>query len=165
MTGNESENAKKQPGRTRAVVRIVLFTILAVMIWRLIHDRLADKQYRAAWERVVKLQEEHHSSPGQIKTGPAEVRQAIGHDSATGKPEAVDHYYREDFRWQRGLPWMRYYICVIYRDVDGKPKFHSAFQGDEPENEDLPVEKESIGSGWRRPSIRGKSSNRPGRQG
>jgi hypothetical protein len=142
MAGNEGENVKKKPGRVRTVVRIVLLTILAVMTWRLIHDRIVDKQYRDAWERIVKLQEKDHSSPGQIEIRPAEVREAIGRDSTTGGPQAIDHYYREDFVWRRGLPWMRYYICVIYRNVKGEPRLHLPFQGCEPEARSLPLKED-----------------------
>jgi hypothetical protein len=77
---------------------------------------------------------------------PADVREAMGHDSVTGKPRAVEHYYREDYTWQRGLPWMDYSICVIYRDKEViGPVYHNFLQGGEPTSAMLPVKRDVYG--------------------
>lgn len=146
MSEQVVENVKKKPGKLRRVLRIVLLVILAVMIWRLIHDRRATAAYQAAAKRMSELERKSNQSSDTDPLTPAEVREAMGRDSVTGKPRAVEHYYREDYTWQRGLPWMDYSICVIYRDteVDGPVYFHFV-QGDEPTASDLPVKRDIYG--------------------
>ncbi len=146
MGEKEAEPVKKKPGKLRRVLRIVLLVILAVMIWRLIHDRRATAQYQAADERMSELQKRSNESSDTDPIRPADVRKAMGHDSVTGGPRAVEHYYREDYTWQRGLPWMDYSICVIYRDTEvAGPVFDNFYQGCEPTAGALPVKRDIYG--------------------
>jgi hypothetical protein len=125
--------------KTVSPLLIVLMLILAVMVWRLVHDRwIVVKQHAAAWDRINKLQEEMNAKPGAAATGPQQVREAIGRKSTTGEATPVEHYFREDYVWSRGLPWMKYYICVIYRKWGDEPILHVACMNREPEEEELP---------------------------
>ena len=127
--------AKKNPWP----LRIVLFAILALMILALLHDRSANKQYLAAWDRIDRLQEEKNAQPGELTTGPEAVREAMeGHVSVSGTPEAVDHYFREIYQWRRGLLLNRYFIYVLYQKTNDGPRLYAAFQGREPEADELP---------------------------
>lgn len=131
----ETVVAKKNPWP----LRIVLFVILALMIFALFRDRSANEQYLAAWERIDKLQEEKNAKPGELTTGPEAVREAMqGRASVSGTPEPVDHYFREIYQWRRGLLVNRYFIYVLYQKTKDGPRLYAAFQGREPEADELP---------------------------
>ncbi len=132
-----ANNSNKK--KTVSPLLIVLTLIMAVMAWRLIHDRwLVVKQHEAAWDRINKLQQEMNARPGAAATGPQQVREAIGRKSTAGEATPVEHYFREDYVWSRGLPWMKYSICVIYRKRGDEPILHFACMNREPEEEELP---------------------------
>jgi hypothetical protein len=130
---------------------MVLFAILLLMLaafardwwacrkYAFARDWWACRKYEAAWERVSNLHQEMIAQPGSATYGPEEVREAMGWRSRTGKPVAKDHYYEEVYELMRGLPWQRYYVCIIYQDVDGQPVYYAPFQGRMPDSLDVPT--------------------------
>jgi hypothetical protein len=131
--------ADETPKKNPWPLRIVLLAILLVMILALVRDRWADAQYRAAWRSIEQLHRDMIEQPGDVSIGPDEVAKTIGWRSRTGEPVAKDHYFEETYQLRRGLPWQRYFIYVVYRNVDGKPVFYHPFQGRMPEATDVPA--------------------------
>ena len=134
MTG---ETTKKNPWPLRIVLLAILLMLVIAFAW----DWWVCRRYEAAWERVSELHQEMIAKPGDAAYGPEDVRKAVGWRSQSGEPVAKEHYYEEVYQLTRGLPWQRYYVCIIYQDVDGEPVYYAPFQGRMPESREVPTKR------------------------
>ena len=116
-----SPNAPAAKNGSATIVRIILFVILAYMIFALVYDYMyVFPEHEAAYQRVEKLveQETARSADDRKKNGPigpTEVQEAIGFPPAIALQEIDEHNNkRELYVFRRGLPWMTRYIDVYY---------------------------------------------------
>jgi hypothetical protein len=116
------------------VLRIVLFSILAVMIVALIYEYgFVRPSYKAAETAIDDLIE----TRGVADTGPItpQVVQARFGKAPAGGTQDKGEYFLEHYRWVRGLPWQTYNIYVVYDHSEPPLLFNSTRPGPPGPNE------------------------------
>jgi hypothetical protein len=125
------------------ILRVVLFGILAYMIFALAYDYLYvfpthEAKYK---ELMAKVEEEtKRSAESNVEqpesTGPKQVAEIVGFNS--GGLQDGGHYQYERFSYRRGLPWMTRYLEVYYKGPKDAPFIYSVAHADDEIEEARP---------------------------
>lgn len=135
--------APSNPAST--VLRVILFAILAYMVFALAYDYLYvfpthEKKFQALSDLI---QEETSRSADARKeegpNGPEKVQEIMGFAPAVPL-EDMGHYSHERYTFRRALPWMTRNIDVYYKQYQGDstPGIHSVAHSEEDIPEAIP---------------------------
>lgn len=138
------QNTSPPPASSGAMIlRVVLFGILAYMIFALAYDYLyVFPTHEAKYQELMAKVEEETKRSAEASvdqpesTGPKQVAEIVGFNSS-GLQDG-GHYQYERFSYRRGLPWMTRYLEVYYKGPKDAPFIYSVAHADDEIEEARP---------------------------